>query len=247
MSKQEEIKQALVAATPGPWKVYRSKLGKHEETLIGTEYDHPQLKAPDSIVGHAFGVGVEYTYIREADADLIAKAPEYIDWLLKQEQSLQEDIMVLKDMVHTRNVENERLRKEIIVKENSKEILTKQITDEVAISAAAIVERDRLKKELEEFKRVMDEPRRNLLFKYHNERNRFEEAHRESRQLHKKLEEIRKSISGLHHHAEQLYQLIILGDLSSSDLDLADQEFDAFRKIIGLVGQKGEGNSEQKA
>ncbi|MEI2284994.1 hypothetical protein [Paenibacillus polysaccharolyticus] len=86
MSKQEEIKQALAAATPGPWKVYRSKLGKHEETLIGTEYDHPQLKAPDSIVGHAFGVGVEYTYIREADADLIAKAPEYIAYLLEENE-----------------------------------------------------------------------------------------------------------------------------------------------------------------
>ncbi|WP_339197806.1 hypothetical protein MKY95_07480 [Paenibacillus sp. FSL P4-0176] len=138
--------------------------------------------------------------------------------------------------------QNVQLLSVLKIKDSTIETLTKQITDEVAISAAAIVERDRLKKELEEFKRVMDEPRRNLLFKYHNERNRFEEAHRESRQLHKKLEEIRKSISGLHHHAEQLYQLILLGDLSSSDLDLADQEFDAFRKIIGLVGQEGEGN-----
>lgn len=145
MSKQEEIKQALAAATPGPWEVvnlgsiniakgYRHDEGKHVAQWIA-EMDVQE----ESEVEQA-----------EADAELIANAPEYIDWLLKLEQSLQEDIMVLKDMVHTRNLENERLRKETIVKENSKETLTKQITDEVSISAAAIVERDRLRKELEE-------------------------------------------------------------------------------------------------
>ncbi|MBY0205285.1 hypothetical protein [Paenibacillus cucumis (ex Kampfer et al. 2016)] len=113
MSKQEEIKQALAAATPGPWKVYRSKLGKHEETLIGTEYDHPQLKAPDSIVGHAFGVGVEYTYIREADADLIAKAPEYIAYLL----TMLEDLSAIHAFTRQERIEADetvdRLRKEL--------------------------------------------------------------------------------------------------------------------------------------
>lgn len=86
MSKQEEIKQALAAATRGPWAVYRDKsLG---ETLIGTAYDHPQLKAPDSIVGHVFSNKGEYVYIRDADADLIAKAPEYIAYLLEENKRL---------------------------------------------------------------------------------------------------------------------------------------------------------------
>lgn len=123
MSKQEEIKQALAAATPGPWSQNGAFINSDEGCIYEGELSGP-------------------------DAHLIVKAPEYIDWLLKLEQSLQEDIMVLKDMVHTRNVENERLRKEIIVKDNSKEILTKQITDEVAISATAIVERNRLRKAL---------------------------------------------------------------------------------------------------
>lgn len=130
MNKIDEIKQALAAATPGPWTVYQSRVGENQtETLIGTEYDHPQLKSPMSIVGHAFSVGIEYTYIREEDAELISKAPEYIAYLLK---------------------------------------------------------------ELEELKQAMDEPRRNLLFKYHNERNRFEAATKELRRLHEKLEEEKK-------------------------------------------------------
>jgi uncharacterized membrane protein len=94
MSKQEEIKQALAAATPGPWAIYKTAVGKCEETLIGTEYDHPQLKAPDNIVGHACGLGGEFVYIREDDANLIAKAPEYIAYLVEtlEEVLLDRDI-----------------------------------------------------------------------------------------------------------------------------------------------------------
>ncbi|MBD8836269.1 hypothetical protein IFU39_00350 [Paenibacillus sp. CFBP 13594] len=105
MSKQEEIKQALAAATPGPWSVYQSRVGANQtETLIGTEYDHPQLKSPISIVGHAFSVGIEYTYIREEDAELIAKAPEYIAYLLKELEEAQrsKDVMsnYLNELMH---------------------------------------------------------------------------------------------------------------------------------------------------
>jgi predicted RNase H-like nuclease (RuvC/YqgF family) len=50
--------------------------------------------------------------------------------------------------------ESGRLRKELEVKDSSIETLTKQITDEVAISAAAIVERDQLRKELEEARKI---------------------------------------------------------------------------------------------
>lgn len=80
MNKLTEIKEALSNATSGPWKVFRDKsLG---ETLIGTAYDHPQLKGPNSIVGHVFSKQGEYVYIRDYDADLIAHAPEYIGYLL---------------------------------------------------------------------------------------------------------------------------------------------------------------------
>jgi hypothetical protein len=42
----EQIKKALVDATPGPWKVYE----QNDERLIGTEMEHPQLKAPSPVV-----------------------------------------------------------------------------------------------------------------------------------------------------------------------------------------------------
>lgn len=92
MSKQEEIKQALAAATPGPWAIYKTTVGRHEETLIGTAYDHPQLKAPDSIVGHAYGLDGQHVYIREADAELISKAPEYIAYLLEENERLRKEL-----------------------------------------------------------------------------------------------------------------------------------------------------------
>lgn len=103
MSKQEEIKQALAAATRGPWAVYRDKsLG---ETLIGTAYDHPQLKAPDSIVGHVFSNKGEYVYIRDADAVLIAKAPEYIAYLLAENERLRKELEEKEELAEKRLLE----------------------------------------------------------------------------------------------------------------------------------------------
>lgn len=92
MNKIDEIKQALAAATQGPWAIYKTTVGKCEETLIGTEYDHPQLKAPDNIVGHACGLGGEFVYIRDNDATLIANAPEYIAYLLEENERLSKEL-----------------------------------------------------------------------------------------------------------------------------------------------------------
>ncbi|OMF47730.1 hypothetical protein [Paenibacillus amylolyticus] len=52
--------------------------------------------------------------------------------------------------------ERDQLREEIKIKNDTIEILTKQVTDEVAISAVAIVERDQLKKTLKDALKLMD-------------------------------------------------------------------------------------------
>lgn len=219
MSKQEEIKQALAAATPGPWVTY--KWSNDERYAV---YQSP-VSQKTAITGWG-----SVTQSKE-NAELIAKAPEYIDWLLKQEQSLQEDIMVLKDMVHTRNVENERLRKEIIVKDNSNEVLTKQITDEVAISATAMADIVRLHDENQSLRRSLT-----------SEAVKDAKYNAELMRLGKEFEEIKQATLDLRHHAESLYQIIQRGDLSTLDLTQADGEYDSFCKIIKALGQEGEGN-----
>lgn len=120
--KIQEIRTALAEATPGPWKVYRDKsLG---ETLIGTSYEHPQLKAPNSIVGHVFSVKGEYVYIRDYDADLIANAPTYISYLLQQIDQvgeIRESLDVLKQqMIEIRNY-TAKLKKQIEIKDKALE------------------------------------------------------------------------------------------------------------------------------
>jgi len=84
MNKIDEIKEALAAATPGPWEVAITNVGRHEERLIATEYDHPQLHGPNGIVNHGYGLDGEFVYIKPEDAQLIAKAPEYITYLLQE-------------------------------------------------------------------------------------------------------------------------------------------------------------------
>lgn len=52
--------------------------------------------------------------------------------------------------------QNVQLLSVLKIKDSTIETLTKQITDEVAISAAAIVERDRLRKALTDALKLMD-------------------------------------------------------------------------------------------
>jgi hypothetical protein len=74
------------AATRGPWKVFKGVV----ETLIGTAYDHPQMKGPDSIVGHAISAHGHYVYIRENDATLLAVARTALPYWLQEAKTLQE-------------------------------------------------------------------------------------------------------------------------------------------------------------
>lgn len=114
MNKIDEIKQALSAATPGPWSL--------EEGWA----DSPMMvMRPGGNVPVA-----ELSFENcENDGNLIANAPEYIAWLLKEDQGLQEDIMVLKDMVHTKKKENERLHMELEEAQRSNDVMAKYLNE----------------------------------------------------------------------------------------------------------------------
>jgi hypothetical protein len=94
MNPIERAEELLSKATPGPWKVFRDK--SKGETLIGTAWDHPQLKGPDSVVGHVYSVHGERVYIQDYDADLIAESPTLIRGLLDLVKQQQEEIRRLK-------------------------------------------------------------------------------------------------------------------------------------------------------
>lgn len=78
--------------TSGPWKIvenrYPHKLGgEHVERRIFTEWDDPQLKSGYPIVNMSVGIGAEgeggrvFVSMSEADARLIAAAPDLLDVL----------------------------------------------------------------------------------------------------------------------------------------------------------------------
>lgn len=74
--------------TPTPWKVYEHNLPYmlgdkprfHTERTIGTEADHPQLKAPYPVVTIATGLGMKggeiqkFVSLSEADAHFPARS-----------------------------------------------------------------------------------------------------------------------------------------------------------------------------
>lgn len=89
----------MSAHTPGPWKVYENPrtwndLGRETfpnaeppapELLIGTAWDHPQLKGPDLIVTTVHGPYYDppvTVCITPANARLIAAAPRLLEALL---------------------------------------------------------------------------------------------------------------------------------------------------------------------
>ncbi|MFB5761044.1 hypothetical protein [Paenibacillus medicaginis] len=91
-------------------------------------------------------------------------APEFLQKVNVDEvlEEAQGDIEILKfngdsfsEMLSEAHREIVRLCKGLEEKDTTIEMLTKQITDEVAISAAAIVERDRLRKQLEDKKNLL--------------------------------------------------------------------------------------------
>jgi transcription termination factor NusB len=74
-NKIDEIKEALAAATPGPWS-YDDFSDK--EFII---YDHTYFNRH---IAEIVSDGVESKEREEANAHLIAKAPEYITYLLQE-------------------------------------------------------------------------------------------------------------------------------------------------------------------
>ncbi len=79
--------------TPGPWIViehrhpYKDGSKSHIERNIYTEWDHPQLKGKYPIVCTSVGVGMDgekairFAHIEEANALLIAAAPDMLETL----------------------------------------------------------------------------------------------------------------------------------------------------------------------
>ncbi|WP_337033227.1 hypothetical protein [Paenibacillus illinoisensis] len=78
MSKIDEIKQALVAATPGPWEPAEPDNEETDGIILWAEVKD----SPGSYTGVC-----EFhpdTFVKDEDVNLIAKSPEYIAYLLKQ-------------------------------------------------------------------------------------------------------------------------------------------------------------------
>lgn len=101
----DQVKKALAEATNGPWKVYEKIYEEDKpylaERLIGTAYDHPQLKGPDSIVSNSWCIYEPHNrvVIDKENAHLIANAPEWLFSLITTIESQNEEIEQLKSIL----------------------------------------------------------------------------------------------------------------------------------------------------
>ncbi|OPG91309.1 hypothetical protein B2I21_35000 [Chryseobacterium mucoviscidosis] len=133
MSKQEEIKQALAAATPGPWEWQVKKVtlntgdwGDGEfcvADLIHREEEFKHISILD-VQKNQYGQNCIYCW-HVPDAHFIAKAPEYIAYLLEENEllrkmrdGLNEESMANFKTAADRGLEIKRLRKELEEKES---------------------------------------------------------------------------------------------------------------------------------
>jgi hypothetical protein len=106
------------AATRGPWKVFKGVV----ETLIGTAYDHPQMKGPDSIVGRAISARGDYVYIRENDATLLAEARTALPYWLQEAKRLK---VAIECAIEEYGLWNDKSRAaEVIITELKRELST---------------------------------------------------------------------------------------------------------------------------
>jgi hypothetical protein len=146
MSKQEEIKQALAALKPSTelymvWDQQDGLMCITEYDKAAQEYEE-QLEAVKDVVssyGSEENERVVFARIEKQAYVSIYETDEHSDLTACWNEYERDDV---------ENAELVRLRNELEVKDGSIEVLTKQITDEVAISAAVIIERNRLRKAL---------------------------------------------------------------------------------------------------
>ncbi|MCA4755561.1 hypothetical protein H8Z60_23835 [Mycolicibacterium fortuitum] len=132
MSEQnniDEIKAALAAATPGPWS-YDDFSDK--EFII---YDHTYFNRH---IAKIVSDGVESKEREEANAHIIAKAPEYITYLLQEIERLQKEEEFWKQAAENQRENNyELLKKQAILKDALEEIEL-ILTDDTSTQAIEI-------------------------------------------------------------------------------------------------------------
>ena len=93
------IRERADKATPGPWKVYTKSKGRLVERLIGTSWEHPQIRGPRPIVTLQIGKEDVTVYISEDDSTFIAHAREDVPRLLDALEAAYERERVLVEMV----------------------------------------------------------------------------------------------------------------------------------------------------
>lgn len=114
MNKIDEIKQALAAATLGPWEWQVKKITLNNGEWGDGEFCVSDLTHPEGEGKHLtildvqenkYGQKAIYCW-KESDAHLIANAPEYIAYLLKE---LEEARKILGFYADTKNYEQEKV------------------------------------------------------------------------------------------------------------------------------------------
>lgn len=171
MTKIDEIKQALAAATPGPWEVIN--LG--ELHIAKGYHKNGDKHVARWIADMCFENEEEEA---ENDAHLISKAPEYITYLLEENEKRLLEAQDWEDEYHALNRRYEELDKSALEKH--------ELLMDTSAKLQAVT------KELEEAVQAMSEPHKRLWFKLTNERNRVEEARQQVTDLRYRLEEARK-------------------------------------------------------
>lgn len=125
----QTVREALSKTTPGPWKVFEHVFEADKpylsERRIGTTYDHPQLKGPDSIVTLATCAYEPHqrVFIGENDANLIANTPEWLGQLCDHVEALQTANETLNDYLQHKRERNLELLAKIETQEREIERL----------------------------------------------------------------------------------------------------------------------------
>ena len=111
-----EIEKVLKTATPGPWEFDESDDG--HEIRMGEAISSPYMYSSHLVIEYNHGVypedGKQYEEA-EANAQLIANAPKWLEQLLKENERLVEN-----NVKHRQEATNEREQSESIVAERER-------------------------------------------------------------------------------------------------------------------------------